>query len=106
MLHGCCIHSSHYGRVCPSFLSSHAYDRANKRVLSPRSTHKLPIRCPSVHPSILPSFLPSFLRRHMTSSSHVTGARSTGHQPSTPSMALFMIHSFSLEIMRLGPIHL
>ncbi len=60
MSHGCCIHSSHYGRVCPSFLSSHVYDRANKRVLSPRSTHELPSRCPSVHPFFLPSFLPSF----------------------------------------------
>jgi hypothetical protein len=27
------------------------YDRANKQALSPRSTHKLPIRCPSIRPS-------------------------------------------------------
>ncbi len=107
MLHGCCIHFSYYGRVCPSFLSSHAYGRANKRVLSPRSTHKIPIRCQSVHPSIHSSFLPSFLRSQAYDkqlSCH--RARSTGHQPSTPSTALFTIHSFSLDIMRLGPIHL
>jgi hypothetical protein len=46
--------------VRPFFLSSHAYDKANQQALSPRSTHKLAIRCPFISPSFLPSFLPSF----------------------------------------------
>jgi hypothetical protein len=60
MLHAYCVHSSHYGRVCPSFLSWHAYDRANKRVC--RRTAPINYQFvgrPSIHPSFLASFLPS-----------------------------------------------
>jgi hypothetical protein len=88
---------SHYGRLCPSFLSSHAYDKANEQALSPRSTHKLPIRCPSIRPSFLPSFIHSFIHSHYDKQLR-SPARSTGHQPSTPSTALFMMHSSSLDI--------
>jgi hypothetical protein len=42
--------------VRPFFLALHAYDKANEQALSPRSTHKLLIRCPSIRPSFLPSF--------------------------------------------------
>jgi hypothetical protein len=58
-----------------------------------------------VRRSVRPSFLPSFLHR-ASDKQVMSPTRSTGHQPSTPSTALFMMHSSSLDIVRLEPIHL
>ncbi len=59
-----------------------------------------------VRPSIRPSFLPSYLPSQASDKQVMSPARSTGHQPSTPSTALFMMHSSSLDMVRLEPIHL
>jgi hypothetical protein len=84
--------------VRPSFLRMHM-----TRQTSRRCRRAAPINYQFVvRPSVRPSFLPSQAYDKQVMSL----ARSTGHQPSTPSTALFMMHSSSLDIVRLEPIHL
>ncbi len=114
----CRICSSHRGRRCPSFLSSHECDKTNKQAPSPRSkpaTNVL-LKRPYLHAAGASLHRPKYsIKRfnlHVAFALHVMGvefrpsssshaydkqvappARSTGHQLSTPSTALFMVHA-------------
>jgi hypothetical protein len=87
--------------VRPSFLRMYMTRQTIRRYRRAPPINYQFVVCRSVRPSVLPSFFPS-----QASDKQVMSAGSTGHQPSTPSTALFMMHSSSLDIVRLEPIHL
>jgi hypothetical protein len=96
--------------VRPFFLRMHMTRQTSRRCRrAPPINYQFVVR-PSVRPSFLPSFIHSFIHSVIHSQAYdkqlSSPARSTGHQPSTPSTALFMMHSSSLDIVRLEPIHL